>query len=270
MIVVEFGVAMSDRALVERTRAGDARALGELWKRHYRSGVRVARQYTSVAVDDVVAEAFITCYERRLAGRGLDGAFRPLFYASIREVASSRLGTQADATTDALSRTLTARAFQSLPGEWRAVLWYLEVEGMDPHEAAPIVGMTANAVADVLYRARVGMRSAWLAGYAADAAARGMRECEWTAAHLDMFTSHGLTSSDSDRVAVHLVACHRCSMLNRQEVDIVTRLALVMIPLVLGPHVGGRYLGLFGTARALPAARDEVPPMPQLTQPLAS
>ena len=270
MIVVESGVAVSDRALVEKTRAGDARGLAELWKRHYRSGVRVARQYTSVAVDDVVAEAFIQCYERRLAGRGLDGAFRPLFYASIREVASSRLGARSDATTDALARTLTARAFCGLPDAWRAVLWYLEVEGMDPHEAAPIVGMTANAVADVLYRAREGMRAAWLAVYAEDAAMRGLQECGWTVVRLEDFTGTRLASSDNDRVAMHLVICPRCSMLSRQAEDVVTRLALVMIPLVLGAHVGGRYLGLFGTARALPATLDEVPPMPTLKQPLVS
>lgn len=270
MIVVESGVAVSDRALVERTRAGDARGLAELWKRHYRSGVRVARQYTSVAVDEVVAEAFIRCYERRLAGRGLDGAFRPLFYASIREAASSRLGARTDATTDALARTLTARAFCGLPDSWRAVLWYLEVEGMDPHEAAPIVGMTANAVADVLYRAREGMRRAWLAGYAEDAASRGLLECEWSVVRLEDFANQRLTSSDNDRLAVHLVTCPRCAMLQRQAADVATRLALVLIPLVLGAHVGGRYLGLFGTARAVPAALDDVPPMPALTQPLAS
>ena len=255
---------MSDRALVERSRAGDARALDELWQRHYRSGVRVARQYTSIAVDDVVAEAFVQCHERQLAGRGLDGAYRPLFYSQIRAVAGTRLGVPADASAAALARTLTARAFESLPGRWRAVLWYLEVEGMDPHEAAPLLGMSANAAAELLYRARAGIRSAWLAGYAQDAAARGLDECVWSVARVEMFANGQPASSDKDRVAMHLATCARCSMVGRQVADVATRLALVMIPLALGAEAGGRYLGLFGTARTLPAATDEIPPMPSL------
>jgi len=255
---------MSDRTLVERARAGDARALDELWQRHYRSGVRVARQYTSIAVDDVVAEAFVQCHERQLAGRGLDGAFRPLFYRQIRAVADAKRGERADATAAALARTLTARAFESLPGRWQAVLWYLEVEGMDPHEAAPLLGVTANSAAELLYRARAGMRSAWLAVYAQDVAERGLDECEWAVVRLEVFSQGALASSESDRLAVHLVTCARCAMTGRQVADVATRLALVMIPLILGAEAGGRYLGRFGMARAVPAAIEEIPPMPSL------
>ena len=46
----------SDEALVEQTRAGDQRAYAELWRRHFRSGARVARQFTSsIDADDLVS-----------------------------------------------------------------------------------------------------------------------------------------------------------------------------------------------------------------------
>lgn len=262
---------MSDRALVEQARAGDARGLEELWKRHYRSGVRVARQYTSRAVDELVAQAFVQCYQG-LAGRELAGAFRPRLYAQIRAVADdagellphASAASASLASGAALARTLTARAYDSLPESWRAVLWYLEVEGLDPHEAAPLLGMTANATADLSRYARAGMRGAWLRVAANDAETDGRGQCAWTVARLGQFSSHALDASDCDRLTTHLAQCARCSMVNRQLADVASRLALVLIPLVLGADAGGRYLGLFGAARTTASAPSEIPPMPEL------
>lgn len=261
----ESGDAMSDVTLVQQLRAGDARALAELWRRHYRSGVRVARQYGLIAVDDRVAEAFIQCCESQLAGRGLAGAFRPRLYAAIRTAAA---GPGAGAPVDALSRTATARAFGSLPDRWRAVLWYLEVEGLDPHEAAPLLGMEANSTAELLYRARAGMRSAWLRTYASDAADSGSDHCRWAVVRLELFSAGSLCEGDRDRVMTHLVQCAKCSMIHRQVADVTSRLAVVLIPLVLGAEAGGRYLGLFGTARKLPEETGDVPPTPSLALPV--
>lgn len=262
----QSGDAMSDVTLVKQFRAGDARGLAELWQRHYRSGVRVARQYTSIAVDDLVAKSFIQCCERQLAGRGLDGAFRPQFYAAIRAAAAS---SGAAARIDALARTATARAFASLPDRWRAVLWYLEVEGLDPHEAAPLLGLEANSTAELLYRARAGMRSAWLRTYAFDAAAGGREECQWAVVRLELFSTRSLGEGDRDRVMTHLIQCAKCSMTYRQVADVSSRLALVLIPLVLGAEAGGRYLGLFGTARTLPEETGDIPPTPTLALPVS-
>jgi RNA polymerase sigma factor (sigma-70 family) len=164
----------SDAELIETARSGDARAFGELWRRHYRSAARVARQFTSsIDADDLVSEAYARIYQRVLAGGGPTGAFRPYLYTTIRNLASSWGAASRDVQVDiiedfeddripddpaawALDRTLTARAFRSLPERWQTVLWYTEVEGMDPHEVAPLMGMTANGVAALSYRAREG------------------------------------------------------------------------------------------------------------------
>ena len=80
----------SDETLVTQTRAGDHRAFAELWRRHYRSGARVARQFTaSLDAEDLVSEAYTRIYQRVLAGGGPTGAFRPYLYTTIRNLASS-------------------------------------------------------------------------------------------------------------------------------------------------------------------------------------
>src|SRR4051812_20700474 len=185
----------SDESLVERTRSGDQRAFAELWRRHYRSGARVARQFTSsIDADDLVSEAYTRIYQRVLAGGGPTGAFRPYLYTTIRNLASSWGAASKDVPVDdiadfedpdtlddpvafALDRTLTARAFRSLPDRWQSVLWYTEVEGMDPHEVGPLLGMSANGVAALSYRAREGLRKAWLQAHVSDASGSG--ECQW-------------------------------------------------------------------------------------------
>ena len=47
---------LSDGALIERTRRGDRAAYGELWQRHSGSARTVARSYSSLDPDDLVAE----------------------------------------------------------------------------------------------------------------------------------------------------------------------------------------------------------------------
>ena len=57
---------------------------------------------------------------------------------------------------------MIARAFASLPERWQAVLWHTEIEGARPADVAPLLGLTANGVAALAYRAREGLRQAYL------------------------------------------------------------------------------------------------------------
>ena len=252
------GATTSDESLVLLARAGDRGAFAELWHRHARSGLRVARQFTSsIDADDLVSEAYARIYQRVLAGGGPEGAFRPYLYTTIRNLAI-RWGqshrdinvddmsefenavTADDAATVALDRTFTVRAFRSLPERWQSVLWYTEVEGMDPHEVAPILGLSANGVAALSYRAREGLRKAWLQAHISDATASG--ECQWTLGRLGDFARRGLTPRDHQRVSDHLASCAKCSIINEEVDEVGSRLALVMIPLLLGGVVGGALL----------------------------
>jgi RNA polymerase sigma factor (sigma-70 family) len=272
----------SDEALVEQTRAGDQRAFAELWRRHFRSGARVARQFTSsIDADDLVSEAYTRIYQRVLAGGGPTGAFRPYLFTTIRNLASSwgaaRKDVQVDDITDfedpatlddpaavALDKTLTARAFRSLPERWQSVLWYTEVEGMDPHEVAPILGMTANGVAALSYRAREGLRKAWLQAHINDATASG--QCQWTISKLGDHARRGLGSRDLERMTDHLATCAKCAIINEEVDEVGSRLALVMIPLLLGGVAGGSYLASFGTATTTVHAAASAAAIPALPE----
>ncbi|MBG6055980.1 RNA polymerase sigma factor (sigma-70 family) [Salinibacterium sp. CAN_S4] len=273
------GPTTSDQALVEQTREGDQRAFAELWRRHFRSGARVARQFTSsIDSDDLVSEAYTRIYQRILAGGGPTGAFRPYLYTTIRNLASTWGAASRDVQVDdiadfedpatiddpaaiALDRTLTARAFRSLPERWQSVLWYTEVEGMDPHEVAPVLGMTANGVAALSYRAREGLRKAWLQAHINDATASGA--CQWTISRIGEHARKGLTARDSDRLDAHLLACAKCAIISEEVDEVGSRLAFVMLPILLGGVAGGAMLASYGSAgSAMAATVGTIPAVP--------
>lgn len=277
---------ISDGELIERAQSGDSEAFGELWTRHYRSAMRVARQFTSsIDADDLVSEAYARIYQRVLAGGGPSGAFRPYLYTTIRNLASSWGSAQSrnvnvdeiedapderipeDPAAWALDRTLTARAFRSLPDRWQTVLWYTEVEGMDPHEVAPIMGLTANGVAALSYRAREGLRTAWLQAHVSDASSSG--ECRWAIARLGEHARHSLTDRERARLEDHLADCAKCTIIADEVEEVGSHLALVLVPLILGGVVGGAVLSqlaLPGAALAATAA----PALPASIAALAS
>ncbi len=268
---VESPVQDSDESLVALARMGDRTAFAELWQRHARSGLRVARQFTSsIEADDLVAEAYTRIYGRVLAGGGPVGAFRPYLYTTIRNLASrwgqanhevqvDDIGDFEDPTVDddpftrTLDRTLTADAFRTLPERWQSVLWYTEVEGMDPHEVAPLLGISANGVAALSYRAREGLRKAWLQAHISDTTAIG--ECRWTLAHLGDYTRNGLSTRDHHRVDDHLASCAKCSLLSQEVDEVGSQLAMVLLPLLFGATVGGTLLAAFSTPGSATAAQ---------------
>jgi len=251
-------------------RAGDRGAFAQLWQRHARSGVRIARQFTStIDADDLVSEAYVRIYQRVLAGGGPDGAFRPYLYTTIRNLASRWGGDRHDVNVDdisdfedpvvaedpatkALDRTLTVQAFRALPERWQSVLWYTEVEGMDPHEVAPILGLTANGVAALSYRAREGLRKAWLQAHVSDVTASG--ECQWAIARLGDLARNGLTARERSRVNNHLATCRRCLIISEEVDEVGARLALVLLPLLLGGIAGGGLLVSQGVPTSATAA----------------
>jgi RNA polymerase sigma factor (sigma-70 family) len=270
----------SDEVLIERTRAGDRRAFAELWRRHFRSGARVARQFTSsIDADDLVSEAYTRIYQRVLAGGGPTGAFRPYLYTTIRNLASSWGAASKDVQVDdmtvfedpasnddpaaiALDKSLTAKAFRSLPERWQTVLWYTEVEGMDPHEVAPMMAMTANGVAALSYRAREGLRKAWLQAHVDDASASG--ECRWAISKIGDHARHSLSARDTERMDFHLATCAKCAIISEEVDEVGSRLALVMLPILLGGLAGGTLLASLETASsAMAASGDAIPAMPE-------
>jgi RNA polymerase sigma factor (sigma-70 family) len=280
MSETDAGLTTSDEELIASARSGDQDAFAELWRRHYRSGARVARQFTSsIDADDLVSEAFTRIYQRVLAGGGPSGGFRPYLYTTIRNLASSWGAKSHDVQVDdiadyedpstiddpvaiALDRTLTARAFRALPERWQSVLWYTEVEGMDPHEVAPLLGMSANGVAALSYRAREGLRKAWLQAHVSEP---GTSEaCKWTMSRLGDNARHGLTEREQEKVQAHLLTCTKCAIISEEVDEVGSHLAMVMLPIVLGAGVGGLVLASLthGAAAASSAAMGALPAVP--------
>ena len=278
MSEADESLTSSDETLIANARSGDQGAFAELWRRHYRSGARVARQFTSsIDADDLVSEAYTRIYQRVLAGGGPSGAFRPYLYTTIRNLASSWGAASRDVQVDdiqdfedpatvddpaaiALDRTLTARAFRSLPDRWQSVLWYTEVEGMDPHEVAPLLGMSANGVAALSYRAREGLRKAWLQAHVSEP---GTSEaCRWTMSRLGEAARHSLTTREQEKINEHLLTCARCAIVSEEVEEVGSHLAMILLPVILGGVAGGVLLSTLGHAGAAVAASAAIPSVP--------
>ncbi|MFJ2368882.1 sigma-70 family RNA polymerase sigma factor [Microbacterium sp. NPDC087665] len=249
---------IADADLILRTRSGDTGAFGELWRRHYPSGIAVARSVTSsIDADDLVQESYTRIYQAIVKGGGPNGSFRAYLFTSIRNTAAAwgrsrredamdELDTVADpdsteqASNDALDRSLTAQAFRSLPTRWQEVLWYTEIEQMRPQEVAPLLGMKSGAVSQLAFRAREGLREAWIQAHLRSSAPGS--DCQWTIEHLGAYSRGNLGTRDHRRIEEHLDECARCMIVAAEAKDVSKRLALVLLPLVLGVTGAAGYL----------------------------
>lgn len=250
--------ASADADLVLRARSGNADAFGELWRRHYASGMTVARSITSsIDPDDLVQEAYARIYQAILKGGGPNGSFRAYLFTSIRntaaawgrakrETAIDELETIADPSTtdtaasEALDHGLTAQAFRALPSRWQEVLWYSEIEQMKPAAIGPLLGMTTGAVSQLMFRAREGLREAWIQAHLRSVGDGS--ECQWTIEQLGAHARGNLGARAQKRADEHLESCARCMIVAAEAKDVSSRLALVLLPLVLGVTGASGYL----------------------------
>ena len=247
----------ADATLIERTRQGDREAFAQLWQRHAASGRTVARSYSSLDPDDLVSESFTRIYDAILAGKGPTAAFRPYLFTTIRNTAASwgrarhetnletlesfeDPDTSESATLDALDRSTTAQAVRTLPTRWQEELWYTEVEDMSPQQVAPLVGMSANSTAALAYRAREGLRQAWIRAHLQHA---DEPDCRWTIDRLGTYTRGRLRARDTARLEAHLDECARCTIVAAEAREVGSRLALVLLPLAAGVGAATTYSG---------------------------
>lgn len=242
----------SDIDLLTASRSGDKDAYATLYERHVPAARALARQLVRgrAEADDVVAEAFAKVLAQLRRGRGPDGAFRPYLLTTVRRAAIDRLRAEgklvvsgemeafdpgvrfADPAVAKLERTMIARAFASLPERWRAVLWHTEIEGARPAEVAALLGLTANGVAALAYRAREGLRQAYLQMHLSGVA-RG--ECRPVVTKLGAYVRGGLAKRDTAAVAAHLDNCADCHAVYLELADVNVALRGVVAPIVLGP-----------------------------------
>ncbi|HEX4816025.1 MAG TPA: sigma-70 family RNA polymerase sigma factor [Nonomuraea sp.] len=256
----------SDADLLQAAREGDAAAFGLLYERHVAAAQALARQLVRGSeADDVVAEAFTKILDLVGRGRGPEVAFRTYLLTVVRRtvhdrfrVASRQLTTGeiedydpgvpfVDPALVELEKSLIARAYLSLPERWRAVLWHTEVERSKPAEVAPLLGLSANGVAALAYRAREGLRQAYLQMHLR---AERPHECRPVLGRLGAYVRGGLTRRDAKTVDDHVSACEECHGVLLELADVNRGLRVMVGPLVAGPVFGAYAAALAKSAVA--------------------
>lgn len=175
-------VSGDDTRLMNRVRAGDETALGELMGRWERPVKAVIGRLVLNArdADELAQETFVRVWQQRARFRN-DAAFRPWIFAIAVNLARNRLRwwrrrpeialeawTEAPAATadgaTAAERVERSRAVQAaiaeLPTDQREALVLSEYEWLSHAEIASIVGATPKAVETRIARARAALRTA--------------------------------------------------------------------------------------------------------------
>jgi RNA polymerase sigma factor (sigma-70 family) len=252
-----------DAELISAVRGGDVSAYGPLFERHVEAARRLARQLVGqAAADDLVSDAFAKVLRVLQGGGGPDVAFRAYLLTSIRRLhvdkirATSRLHSTddmeafdpgvpfRDTAVEGFESAAAAKAFASLPERWQAVLWHTEVEGQKPAEVAALLGMTPNSVSALAYRAREGLRQAFLNSHAMDV---DDDACAWTHQHLGGYIRNGISKRDAGKVEKHIDGCRKCMAIYLELNEVNNNLAAILAPLLLG-GAGIGYLASAGVA----------------------
>ncbi|MEV6824153.1 sigma-70 family RNA polymerase sigma factor [Amycolatopsis sp. NPDC051102] len=249
----------SDAALITAVRGGDIAAYGELYDRHLVAARRVA---AAIAADqaereDLIAEGFTRVLRILRSGEGPDEDFRPYLLTTIRntmiswrrrdsavslvaEVPDVLPGAGSDEPVGSrLHATVAADAFASLPERWRTVLWRTEIDGDPPARIAEDLGMTPNGVAALAYRAREGLRQAYLDQHVPEAR---RRNCRIVSGQLAKFVRDGISDHKAHRVAAHLERCADCRRLATGLRELNEELPATVAPLILGIPVVTHWL----------------------------
>ncbi|CAM9969134.1 unnamed protein product, partial [Phaeothamnion confervicola] len=267
---------MSDAQLITSSRHGDGDAFAELYRRHVDAARSAARALarSKADVDDIVSEAFSRVLRVMQGGAGPDVSFRPYVLTTVRNVfydrarrrredPSDQLGDSVNVTglefaDSAEDRGFVGAAFASLPERWQLVLWHTEVEGRSVSEVAPLLGLAPNAVAALAYRAREGLRQAFLQAQMTKARRPA---CEAIVAQLGAYVRDGLAARDRRKIDEHLATCDSCPALVAELTDANTVLRSVLVPLILGVSAQRYLAGFHGSGpigRARHLARTHV------------
>lgn len=244
----------SDAELISRTRAGCDDAYAELFTRHRGIALGVARRVAGPDhADDLVAEAFTKVLAALQAGGGPDDAFRGYLLTTVRNLHLNKLrGTRreslvphyedverhlviGDGVDDLLEGHAISRAFAALPERWQTVLWLSTVEGRPNDEVARLLDLKPNAVAALSFRARDGLREAYLADHLLGAEEPGCRRFHDL---IPAYVRGNLTRPRQSLVTTHLDDCRRCASVVAELSLVEANLAAYLAPLLFVPLLG--------------------------------
>ncbi|MFG1941621.1 sigma-70 family RNA polymerase sigma factor [Nonomuraea sp. NPDC048826] len=233
-----------DAALTSLVRAGDSRAVAELYERHHAAVLAFARRLCADphTAEDLASEAFARTLRTVRAGAGPSGGWRPYLYAVARNTAAEWARTEhrrvltAEFRDDELTVAgpeppddLVTRAYRSLPPRWQTVLWHTVIEDDKPEQVAEILGTTPGNVGVLAFRAREGLRKAYLAAHVAGASPDCREYAEPLAAAVRK-KSHRLPRA----LRAHLDSCPNCARAHGQLLDLNATLRAAL-PIALLP-----------------------------------
>ncbi len=226
----EDDARLHERRLIERARAGDLDAVAELYDAHQPVALGIARRLCRPSdVDDVVSEAFTKVLDQLSRGAGPRVSFRAYLITAVRSSAAdvgrgqSRLlptdtvedlqpdepGAPDDQPASGLrtDSEMLAQALSSLPARWQLALWWTTVEGRPLAEVGDELGLNANAVAALSFRARQGLRDAYLALHVARSADA---DCDALRDDFPAFARDRLDPALTATIGAHLLDCEAC------------------------------------------------------------
>lgn len=225
----------NDLELIRDTRAGQRDAFGILYARHLAAAQRLAARESDNPSDreDVVAQAFTSILRGLQTGKGPERTFLPYLLTTVQRIAhrsnkqARRTRTiepaQEPATYDpdplkaAIDDTALLEVFGSLPVRWQQVLLHVDLENNKPATIAPLLGMSPNAVSALLYRAREGLRSAYLQAHAGPAVGQ---DCARVIHHLGTYLRGRLPATTRPGIEGHLAGCQHCTAIAEHLQDL--------------------------------------------------
>ncbi|MCX4695749.1 RNA polymerase sigma factor [Streptomyces sp. NBC_01408] len=211
-----------------------------LYRRHRRAALAYARTCcrTPQDAEDLVSEAFLRTFHAVRSGAGPRGPWRAYLLAVVRHTAMEwRTGDGRTLLTPDLDswcqqepagsdpqgqwlagedRRLITRSFDALPERWRAVLWHTLVEEDPPQRVAALLGISPSAVTSLAFRAREGLREAYLRAHV-DAAADG--RCRQYSGMLGSAVRRG-GAHRPRALARHLAGCGACARAYGELLDL--------------------------------------------------
>jgi len=249
----------SDADLIRLVRAGDSAAYEHLFLRHRDVAIRYARRISdSERAEDLCAEAFTKILDLLQRGKGPDVAFRAYLLTTVRtsHLNTLRAGNREELVPDhepiarmtptvedpdaRFDASAIYRAFDKLPERWQAALWLTSVEGLSNEEASQHLGVRVNAVASLAFRARAGLRQAYLNEHLLETTDP---DCRRAVELLPNYLRDGLSTRRRATVEEHLATCTHCTKAMLELTEVNGRLGAVLAPLALASSFGGTVVG---------------------------
>lgn len=228
--------SLSDQELTQLVRGGCTEAFAELFNRHRQAACRLASMHTSDAytAQDFVAEAFFRVLQALRTGGGPSTSFRSYLLRVLRnlvtesgrnagrqvpvpDVGAYELEYATSAGNEALRKyeqVLVREALSSLSDRWRSILWCTIVQSQQPASIADSMGISPNSVAALAYRAKEGLRQAYLLVHLDHQSYPS--QCAYYVSRLAAYSRGRLGECGSEEVTVHLGECDTCAGLYQE------------------------------------------------------